>query len=105
MKRSGSKKATGTHRLFAVGGGETEGFRDQSRRFADAWGSMGAHSELRVVPATTHFTVLACAASAVNPLRMSVTPAASQTRVFAGTGITPKAPGSVAPRLQDHSSR
>jgi hypothetical protein len=41
----------------------------------------------------------------VNPLRMSVTPAASQTRVLAGTGIKPTALGSAAPRLQDHSSR
>ena len=47
----------------------------------------------------------ACAASAVNPLRMSVAPAASQTRVFAGTGITPSRPASAAPEPRDHSSR
>ena len=50
-------------------------------------------------------TASACAASAVNPLRMSVAPAASQTRVFAGTGITPSRPGSAAPEPRDHSSR
>ncbi len=50
-------------------------------------------------------TASACAASAVNPLRMSVTPAASQTRVFAGTGITPIAPGSAEPALRDHTRR
>jgi hypothetical protein len=38
-------------------------------------------------------------------LRMSVTPAANQTRVLAGIGITLSGPGSDAPRLQDHSCR
>ena len=50
-------------------------------------------------------TASACAASAAKPLRMSVTPAASQTRVLAGTGITLSDPVSDAPRLQDHSCR
>ena len=47
----------------------------------------------------------ACAASVVNPRRMSVTPAASQTRVFAGTGITPTCHGSAAPAPRDRSLR
>lgn len=42
---------------------------------------------------------------AANLFRMSVTPAASQTRVLAGTGITPSGPGSAAPALQDHTRR
>ena len=50
-------------------------------------------------------TASACAAKEAKPLRMSVTPAASQTRVLAGTGITPKVPGSAAPAPQDHSCR
>lgn len=36
---------------------------------------------------------------------MSVTPAASQTRVLVGTGITLSGPGSAAPAPQDHSCR
>ena len=47
----------------------------------------------------------AWAANVVNPRRMSVTPAASQTRVFAGTGIMQKGPGSDGPRLRDHNRR
>lgn len=38
-----------------------------------------------------------------NPLRISVTPAASQTFVFAGTGITPKAFGSMRRAHRDQS--
>lgn len=34
---------------------------------------------------------------------MSVTPAASQTRVLAGTEITPSSPGSAAPAPRDHT--
>ena len=41
----------------------------------------------------------ACAASVVNPRRMSVTPAASQPRVLAGTGITPTNPDQSRQRL------
>jgi hypothetical protein len=48
-------------------------------------------------------TASACAASVVNPLRMSATPAASQPRVSAGTGIKPSAPGSAAPAPRDHA--
>ena len=48
-------------------------------------------------------TASACAASPVNPLRMSVALAASQTRVLAGTGITASGPGSGAPMPRDHS--
>ena len=33
-----------------------------------------------------------CAASVLKPRRMSVTPAASHTRVLLGTGITPSGP-------------
>ena len=40
-----------------------------------------------------HRRQAAWAASAVKPRRMSVTPAASQTRVLAGTGITLSGPG------------
>jgi hypothetical protein len=40
-----------------------------------------------------------------NSLRMSVTSAASQTRVLAGNGITPSAPGSTAPAPRDHTRR
>lgn len=36
---------------------------------------------------------------------MSVTPAASQTRVLTGTGITPSGPGSAAPRPRGRSRR
>jgi hypothetical protein len=50
-------------------------------------------------------TASASAASAANPLHMSVTPAASQTRVFAGTGVKRSTHGSAAPAPRDHSSR
>ena len=36
--------------------------------------------------------------------KLSVTPAASHTRVLAGTGITPSAPGSAAPEPRDRSA-
>ena len=39
------------------------------------------------------------------PLRMSVTPAASQTCVFIGTGIIPTSHGSAGPALRDHKTR
>jgi hypothetical protein len=47
----------------------------------------------------------ACAASVANPRRMSVTPAASQTLAFAGTGITTSGRGSAAPGHRDHRRR
>ncbi len=40
----------------------------------------------------------ACAASVANPLRMSVTPAASQTCAVIGTGIIPTGRGSADPQ-------
>ncbi len=45
----------------------------------------------------------AWAASAAKPRRMSVTPAASQTLVVAGTGITRTGPGSTGPVPRDRS--
>lgn len=50
-------------------------------------------------------TASACAAKAAKPLRMSVTPAASQTRVVAGTGIKPTVPGSGGPEIPGRSCR
>lgn len=49
-------------------------------------------------------TVSAWAASVVNPRRMSVTPAASHTRVFTGTGIR-TGPGSAGPAPRDRGFR
>ncbi len=46
-------------------------------------------------------TFSACAANVLNPRRMSVTPAASQTRVLLGTGIKPTIP---EPNQQLHSA-
>ena len=42
----------------------------------------------------------ACAASVLNPRRMSVTPAASQTHVLLGTGIKTSAPSKAGPAHQ-----
>ncbi len=43
--------------------------------------------------------------SEAKPLRMSVTPAASQTCVFMGTGIIPTGRGSAGPAPRDRKTR
>jgi hypothetical protein len=42
-----------------VGGGESQGFLDQSSWMVDTWGPYGVPSELIEVPQANHFTVLA----------------------------------------------
>lgn len=44
--------------LFAVGGAETQAFRDQSARMAAAWRAAGNAAELLEVPQADHFTLL-----------------------------------------------
>lgn len=51
-------------------------------------------------PARDVVRVFACAANVVNPSHMSVTPAASQTRVFTGTRFIPPGPGLAGPAHQ-----
>ncbi len=72
-------------------------FDAHDRAFAFFKGNFGRRNGVKFASRLT--------AKAAKPLRRSVTPAANQTRVFAGTGITPRAPGSAAPAPQAHSCR
>jgi arylformamidase len=44
--------------IFAVGGDETEGFREQTQRMCAAWAAAGNRSGTLVVPEADHFSVL-----------------------------------------------
>lgn len=44
--------------VFAVGGGETPAFLDQTERMAEAWESAGNDAVQRIVPGADHFSVL-----------------------------------------------
>lgn len=44
--------------IFAVGGGETGAFQEQSRRMCEAWTAAGNEAELLIVPKADHFSIL-----------------------------------------------
>ncbi|NYZ11166.1 alpha/beta hydrolase [Azospirillum sp. RWY-5-1] len=50
-----------------VGGDETDGFKQQSRDFRDAWTARGGAAAITHAPGTTHFTVLDALADPASP--------------------------------------
>lgn len=58
--------------VAAVGGGESEEFRRQSRELAARWEAAGAHTEYLEIPGANHFTVIEELERAGSPLRERV---------------------------------
>jgi arylformamidase len=50
--------AAGIPALFAVGGGETPAFLDQTRRMGDAWAASGGPTQVAVIDEDDHFSLL-----------------------------------------------
>jgi arylformamidase len=58
--------------LFVVGGDETSGFVEQTRRMSEAWQAAGNDTEARVVPGADHFSLLSMFAAPESELAEDV---------------------------------
>lgn len=62
----------GAPALFAVGGGETAAFRDQTARMADAWRAAGHRADVVESGEDDHFSLITALGDAESPLHRAV---------------------------------